>query len=370
MTKPTDDSVLLAGQVETRIVKGALVDFGPGANILSMQHPADYSAIHISCHKPHRNAEDMMALMFGFFTETVGFPRIHIITEPDACPVTAHVQVEDPSFAARIKRKFDTHLRKFPQTLITVEIVAVDISFEVRAKSLYTISVPDTMSVRRQLLKDRLARLRIDRSTPPISECAVCFTETDDPFHTACGHLYCRTCITTQCNSITHKVDIPLRCLGDMGKCQRIFLLPELKSVLQQQQQQPATAADEEERKSAFTSLLTTAYTIHLRAIGTIQECPASTCRHLYRTSTSGLVLPCFNCGLPVCTTCQAPSHAGVTCAVYQKGATKAGLGEGVLCGGRIRKCPGCRNLVEKKGGCERVVCFCGVVWYWDYGGL
>ena len=31
-----------------------------------------------------------------------------------------------------------------------------------------------------------------------------------------------------------------------------------------------------------------------------------------------------------------------------------------------IRKCPRCRNLIEKTGGCEKVDCICGAGMCWD----
>ena len=96
-----------AGQVKTRILNGALVTFGPGADVVYMLHPSDYSAIQISSPAARCTTGDMAKDMFSYFHETVGVSRIHIITDPDECPTMAHVQVEDPAFAARITGRFD-----------------------------------------------------------------------------------------------------------------------------------------------------------------------------------------------------------------------------------------------------------------------
>ena len=340
-TRPTTTSDISEGQVETRILKGALVNFGPGANVLSMKHPSDYSAIQISCSMPLRTAANFATCMFGLFREPVGLPRIHVITGPDACPDVAHVQVKDPSFATRIKAKFDRHSRFVRRTKIAIKEVAVDIHYEASDNT------PDVTAITRDLLQDRLATLRIEKD-PTVSECAVCLTEAEDPYVTACGHLYCRSCLSSQCHSVG-KGDIPIRCLGDAGECLRIFPLPELKPVLQ---------------SDLFEQLLDQSFALHVQTIDTIQECPTAHCRQTYRTSTDGSVLTCVECSTPTCTTCQAPSHSGVTCATYRRVGT-ADFETWSSSNKGIRKCPRCRNLIEKTAGCDRVKCRCGAGLCW-----
>lgn len=336
--------------MESRILKGSFVSFGPGASVLNIKHPSDYSAVQVSCNTAQRNAGYIAIQLFDLFREPVGFPRIHIVTGPDACPVIAHVQVKDPSFAARINGKFDGYVKHVHHSGITIRVVPVEIGYEASTDP------PSMTPVRRHLLEDRLARLRMgERSVVP--ECAVCLTEPEDPYRTACGHWYCRACLVTQCHSVS-KEEIPIRCLGSSGNCSRSFLLPELKVVLQ---------------PKAFEQLLDTSFTVSLKKIKPIKECPTSRCQQTYRTSTDGSVITCFQCSTPICTTCQAPSHSGMTCAMYQR----SGKAEYQTWGFNeyIRKCPRCRNLVEKTGGCERVDCICGarICWtcmeLWDENG-
>lgn len=332
------NSDISAKQIETRILKRVLVRFGPGASVLSIEHPSDYSAIRISCTMPQCNAENFAIYMFELFREPVGLSRIHVFTGPDACAAVAHVQVKDPSFAARIKSKFDGYLRCVPRSRIAIKKVAVDINYEA------SVNTPNLTPITRHILQSRHASLAIKKDAA-VSECVVCLTEAEDPYLTACGHFYCRACFRSQ--SI-NEGEIPIRCLGNSGKCSRSFLLPELKLVLQPE---------------AFEQLLDKSFAIYIKTIESIQECPTSHCQKTYRTTTDGTVITCFECSTPICTTCQAPSHSGMTCAMYQRiGTTEY---ETWSFNKNIRKCPRCRNLIEKTGGCESVDCRCGARLCW-----
>lgn len=356
---PAIAPVVTAGQVESRVLNGALLDFGPGADVLGMKHSSDYSAIHFTCKTARRTAADIVMLMWAFFREPVTLSRVHVLTGPNVCPVVAHVQVKDVAFAARVKSKSDRWAKLLPSTRSSVRRVPVEIGYETSDDSVYT------ADMRLHLLKDRHARLRLGPG-PAAPECAVCLTEAEDPYLTPCGHWYCRACFVGQCSSVATKHDIPLRCLGDSGKCSRIFLLPEIKLLIQPEQ---------------FEKLLQKSSNIHFRTITTIKPCPTPNCSQTHHATTDGSVLACAECSVPICTTCQAPSHSGVTCATYQS-ANNARLGS-VKGHGQsedlnseedtIRKCPRCRNLVEKTGGCDKMECRCcwaGFCWkcmeVWD----
>ena len=355
-TPTTND--ITANQLKTRILHGALVHFGPGADVVSMLHPSDYSAIRFSCPHAGRTAGEMAMYLYSSLHEMVGVPRIHIITALDECPAVAHVQIRDPAFAARIKGRFERYLRLALQTEMSVRQVPVEIRYE------WSGDAPLIPGFQLQLLKDRHAMLRV-RERPAAPECAVCLTEAEEPFLlTPCRHRYCRACFITQCSSITNRQrEIPIRCLGDSGTCSRSFLLPELEQLL---------------GPDLFERLLSQSFALYSQTLTTIKPCPTPDCDHQYRASTDGSVLTCPSCSVPICTTCQTPSHAGMTCRIYQKIGKKKGYEswwfenkEG------IRKCPRCRNLVEKiEGGCRRVTCGCcqaGFCWscmeVWDEGG-
>ena len=352
---------ITANQLKTLILNNALVTFGPGADVLSMLHPSDYSAIRFSFPRAGLTAGQMAMYLHSFFDETVGVPRVHMITTDadEHGPVVAHVQVQDPTFAARVQGRFNRYLSWRPFTKMSIAQVPVEMRYESGRPSL----MPAGLEL--QLLQDRYAMIRL-RDRPAAPECAVCMTEAEEAIRTPCRHSYCRTCFVAQCSSIANKSrEIPLRCLGDSGTCSRIFLLPELERVLD---------------PSIFQHLLSTSFLLHLKTISTIKPCPTPDCDHQYRSRTDGLVLICPRCSNPICTTCQTPSHAGITCRTYPKTGKKAGSESWWVANdneGDIRKCPRCRNLVEKiEGGCRRVTCGCcraGFCWecmeVWDEGG-
>lgn len=326
--------------MDSRVLKGALVDFGPGADVLSMKHSSDYSAIQFSCDKGQCNASHFAMYMFSLFQETVGLTRIHVITDPDAYPGIAHVQVKDPTFAARIKSKCDRHAKWIRQRKMSVRPVPVEMEYERSGDP------PYMPAVKLDLLKDRYARLRIG-SGPAAPECVICLTEAEDPYLTPCGHRYCRACFVSQCSSVT-KQQIPIRCLGNSGECSRIFLLPEIKLLLE---------------PDIFEQLLARSFAIYFKTIDTIRQCPTSHCDKTYRASTDGTVVTCLKCSTPICTTCHAPSHSGMTCAMYQSVGMKEYQSWGFT--KDVKKCPRCRNLIEKVGGCEKVDCRCGANFCW-----
>ena len=358
-TTTATTSDITANQVKTCILNNALVTFGPGADVLSMLHPSDYSAIRFSCPQARCTAGQMAMYLYSSFDEVVGVSRIHIVTDPDECPAVAHVQVQDPTFAARIKGRFDRYLTWVPQTKMTIVQVPVEIGYESSSGD-----QPNIPGLQLQLLRDRHAMIRA-RDRPAAPECAVCLTEAEESILTPCRHRYCRACFIAQCSSITdnEQGEIPLRCLGDSGTCSRIFLLPELDQLLD---------------PPIFDHLLSQSLTLHLKTLTTIIPCPTPDCNHQYRSRTDGLVLTCPKCSNPICTTCQTPSHAGMTCRIYQKTGKKIGYERWWLENKEdIRKCPRCRNLVEKvAGGCRRMTCGCcraGFCWscmeVWDEGG-
>ena len=233
--------------------------------------------------------------LYSTLHEAVGLRRIHILG-----PGVAHVQVRDAAFAGRIKGRFDACRARTGMGMQLVQ-VAVEIGYEESSRE----DPPLIPDFKLRLLQDRRAMIRL-RDRPASSECAVCLTEAEaeEPcFETPCRHRYCGACFRSQCFS-SATTDFPLRCLGDAGKCLRIFLLTEVEGFLGD--------------SSVFEQLLARSFALYLRSITSIKRCPTTDCEHEFRITTDGSVLTCPDCDNPVCTTCLTPSHAGVTCRVYQ----------------------------------------------------
>ena len=171
--RPTLD--ITANQLKTLILNNTLVTFGPGADVLSMLHPSDYSAIRFAFPIAGLTASEMATYLHSFFDEAVGVPRVHMITTDadERCRTVAHVQVQDPTFAARVQGQFNRYLSWRPYTKMSVAPVPVEMRYESGRPS----SIPAGLEL--QLLQDRHAMLRL-RDRPAAPECAVCMTEAED----------------------------------------------------------------------------------------------------------------------------------------------------------------------------------------------
>ncbi|MCJ1279006.1 hypothetical protein MMC21_006827 [Puttea exsequens] len=182
-------------------------------------------------------------------------------------------------------------------------------------------------------------------------DCAVCWTEAEDPHRCPCDHVYCRICLSSQCTSAT---DLPLRCLGEAEKCQRIFGLEELRSALP---------------SAVFEQLLEKSFTTHVRKNPqAFQYCPTPDCQQIYRVSTDGTVFTCPDCLASICTACQVTSHDGMSCAVYVR-VVREGSEEFKRWKEEhdVKDCPGCGVPIEKSEGCNHMECrSCGthICWF------
>lgn len=174
-------------------------------------------------------------------------------------------------------------------------------------------------------------------------DCAVCWTEAEDPFQTRCGHHYCSSCFAGQCAS-ANECDIPIHCLGDSGDCSEILDLSELKSVL---------------TPPAFEKLLEDSLATHVRTHPKLfQYCPTPDCQQVYRVSTDGSVVDCPACLTPICTSCQTISHDDLTCAEYKDLASEGSKAFNKWKSENdVRDCPSCKASIEKAYGCNHMEC-------------
>ncbi|KAF2466149.1 uncharacterized protein BDR25DRAFT_306323 [Lindgomyces ingoldianus] len=186
--------------------------------------------------------------------------------------------------------------------------------------------------------------------------CPVCWTPPDEPFKTHCGHIYCSSCLASQCSSTDA---FPLHCLGASATCKTPLSLPELKEVL--------PACD-------YETLLQTALTLYIRSRPTeFQYCPTPDCDRFYRASptTDPRVFDCDGCLNSICTGCHQDTHDGLTCDVYKALAKAAHDGEEELEKWKkendVRNCPKCSVAIEKASGCNHMECMaCGthICWF------
>lgn len=185
------------------------------------------------------------------------------------------------------------------------------------------------------------------------TECSVCWTEADDAYRTTCGHTYCKECFSGLCASATSPENFPLKCLGDATRCTHVFGMAELQKALS---------------TSAFDELLKAAVQIYLRTRpNEYQYCVTADCPQLYRTTTNGRVFDCPGCLTHICTTCQAVSHDGYTCAEYKDLSSEGSLAfKKWMDENKVKPCPKCGTPIQKAYGCNHMTCtLCSTHFCW-----
>ncbi|KAJ6019789.1 hypothetical protein N7499_003113 [Penicillium canescens] len=199
--------------------------------------------------------------------------------------------------------------------------------------------------------------------TTSINDCAICWTEAENPVHTACKHVYCAGCFEYLCFAGVNS-DACIRCQDDAGKYHEVLLLAELQAHL-------PSAVLEDILENAFTTHVT-------RHLHNLQYCPTPDCGQLYRATTpaghnDGIadtdeshLFICPACLVAVCTACKV-SHDGLACVEHSDCASggyqalqtaKKKFG--------IKDSPKCGIMIEKTFGCNHMTCStCGAHICW-----
>jgi hypothetical protein len=190
------------------------------------------------------------------------------------------------------------------------------------------------------------------------SECAICWTEAENPVHTPCRHVYCAGCFEDLCSAGAN-TDGCVRCQGDAGKCAGVLALGELQAHL-------ASATLEDILEASFATHIT-------RHLDDLRHCPTPDCGQMYwaaKPSEGGGIegspwFTCPACLTAVCTACNVP-HDGLSCAEHRDNA--AGGYEALAKAKKqlgIRDCPKCGTAIEKSFGCNHMSCPCGAHICW-----
>ncbi|KAH7113789.1 hypothetical protein B0J11DRAFT_541320 [Dendryphion nanum] len=178
--------------------------------------------------------------------------------------------------------------------------------------------------------------------------CPVCWTPPEEPTRTQCGHVYCASCLVSQCTS-TSESDFPIRCLGNSATCSALLVNSELKQAL------PV---------SDYETMLQTSINGFIR--GKPKEfrfCPTPDCDRFYRTTlrTSPRTFDCDGCLASICTGCHSEVHDGLSCdahAALLKAATDGTEQfERWKKDNDVRDCPNCSAPIEKNSGCNHMEC-------------
>jgi len=176
--------------------------------------------------------------------------------------------------------------------------------------------------------------------------CPVCFTPPEDPIKTSCGHVYCNSCLVSQC---TFADFFPVKCLGEDAVCDSALHLSDVKKVLS---------------GTEYDDLLQTSLTSYLRSRPTeFHYCSTPDCDRFYRISSAEnpRIFDCDGCLTSICTCCHQGPHDGHTCET-NKALMRAAIEEDEKLtrwkkDHDVRDCPKCGVPIEKADGCNHMTC-------------
>ena len=178
--------------------------------------------------------------------------------------------------------------------------------------------------------------------------CPVCYDTIDEPSRLGCGHAYCYGCLRHFLVTASDTKRFPLSCIGDEGKCGVPVPLPIIKRFLP---------------PSQFKHLLEVSFLEYLgHHPDKFKYCTTPDCPEIYSLESfpEGGIFHCKSCFVAVCVSCQE-EHDGFSCEewkVHRDPETQERLLEGWAEGSQnVKKCPQCKILIEKNGGCNHMTC-------------
>jgi len=177
--------------------------------------------------------------------------------------------------------------------------------------------------------------------------CPVCYDTIDGPHRLACGHVYCYGCLRHFLLTTSDTKIFPLFCMGNGVKCGVPIPLPVIQGFLLPAQ---------------FKHLLEVSFLEYLgRHPDKFRYCTTPDCPEIYSLDSGGDgIFRCRSCFVTVCVSCQE-EHDGFSCEewkVHRDPGAQERLLEGWAEGNKdVKKCPECKILIEKNGGCNHMVC-------------
>ncbi|KIL62242.1 hypothetical protein M378DRAFT_1055929 [Amanita muscaria Koide BX008] len=178
---------------------------------------------------------------------------------------------------------------------------------------------------------------------PSAHLCPVCLDKPTDSTRLPCGHLWCRTCLSSYLVASISSTSFPLCCLGDEAQCKQKIPLFIAKHLLSAQE---------------FQSLVEASFSAHVqRHSDEFHYCPSPDCPQVYRAAPktlAGTTVQCPSCLLRICPACHQEAHEGFACAddeEWDKDFKEWAKDHDV------KRCPGCRITIERVEGCNHMTC-------------
>lgn len=171
--------------------------------------------------------------------------------------------------------------------------------------------------------------------------CPVCFGEPVVPVPLACGHQWCRTCLTGYLTSAVENKMFPLKCLGNDAACTQRIPLGLSRKLM--------SAGD-------FNAVIEAAFWVYVHSRpGEFHHCPTPDCTQVYRSAPPNAVLQCPSCLVRICPSCRIESHDGMTC--EERDVADDKLFKEWTSNHDVKSCPGCKAPIERSEGCNHMTC-------------
>jgi len=204
-------------------------------------------------------------------------------------------------------------------------------------------------AVARLLRQASSTRVILENTANDQQSCPICFDNVDVPIQLGCGHVYCTSCLRHYLSNAADGNKFPIVCIGDEGHCETPIPIPTFERLL---------------TPPAFIRLLEAVFSDYIaKRPQELRYCKTADCAQIYRASATPAALQCPSCLSTVCAACHEDGHDGMSCQearlrnpAEQERAMEEWIQQQ---GGNVKKCPQCRALLEKNGGCNHIECRC-----------
>ena len=207
-----------------------------------------------------------------------------------------------------------------------------------------------------RLIRESQAAQTIEEIQDEKETCPICYDVVSHPEQLGCGHIYCSGCLQHYLASAPETKTFPLVCLGEETACKTPIPLPLIRRFMTPQ---------------AFQALVEAAFRLYLdQHAQELKYCTTPDCQQIYRHSPNKRILQCPSCFSTICSACDEEAHEGITCQesrdrknpsvqnrLFNEWADEHG-----------KRCPECRSVIEKAGGCNHITCRCGAHFCWKCG--
>jgi len=190
-----------------------------------------------------------------------------------------------------------------------------------------------------------------DYGTENNTTCPVCLDQASYPERLPCGHTYCPGCLNSLLTAVVDSKIFPIMCIGNEATCNVPISLPFIRQFL---------------APYSFKRLLEAAFVTYLeKNTMQFQYCRTSGCKQTYRrqTAADSVIVSCPSCLVRSCSSCGI-EHDNTTCEDESLRRQETQFIDLAKSKG-YKRCPKCKIMVEKYGGCDNMFCRCNTYVSW-----